>query len=282
MKLPTEFSALDEIRKRMEAPLSSWTPKRQRAPKTAPQYIPLTPGNFNKIRPDSEGILVDDKEIPVLIYIKDTRKDYHTLKNNPQDSPRFHIAECYTIKQMRMYGRIDRYVKTYETHGDFSVEATDHDEPFETKLYVCKNCLNSLNLRGRYGEWPEFSIEDLLRDYKPRFSPPPQYTDVTAPPGGYPKSWTDIATAYKNSKGWKCEKCRVDLNKHKGLLHAHHISGVTSDSNPANLQALCVECHNEQPQHGHFPPSKGERDTLAELRAAQGLPAGHRKSMGAV
>ena len=270
MKLPTKFPALDNMRKKMGAPLSSWTLKHQPTTTTKPP-IPVTSEDF-PIRPlYPDEILVDNKGHPFLTYIKDARVDYQTLLNNPQESPRFHIAECDTIKRMRIDKRFGRYVKTYETKGDFWVEATDRDEPFETKLYVCKNCLNNLNIFGRYGEWPEFSIADLLRDYKPVFSPPPQYTDVTAPPGGYPKNWSSISTLYKNSKGWKCEKCQVDLNRYRSLLECHHISGVTPDNEPGNLQALCIECHSRQPQHAQVRVGGEQRKILSRLRAEQGI-----------
>ena len=172
------------------------------------------------------------------------------------------------------------------TDGKFKVDGIDPNgkvvPDIDAKLYVCKHCLNALELKQDIDNWPEFSIVGFFRDNETFFHNLPRHSDITYPLSDYPKGWDQIKRTLKERQKWTCEECKVYLGKtkqHQSLLHCHHKNRVKRDIRPENLQALCVECHNEQPQHGRHPPSKGECDTLAELRAAQGLPAGQRKSI---
>lgn len=61
------------------------------------------------------------------------------------------------------------------------------------------------------------------------------------------------------------------MRSHRALLHVHHISGVKSDNRPSNLKALCIDCHSKQPKHEHMALSHSERQTINDLRKAQGL-----------
>lgn len=278
MKLPAEFPALDKVRQKMGAPLSpwtlSWTPKP--APTVEPEPIEGE-APLDDIRPIGDIGPLTHGGRQVLLYIKATHLGRQTLLHDPSNSRRFHIAECRTLEAMRRNNRFARYVYTNETHGLFSVEATDPYtgavEPIEAELYVCKNCLDTLHLGNERADWPEFSIADFFRDNETFFHFLPRHNDITSPTGGYPRNWNHICKLYKERQRWTCEGCRVNLadTQYRSLLHCHHRNGVTSDNRPENLQALCVECHNEQPQHGRFPPSGEERATLARLRAAQGI-----------
>jgi 5-methylcytosine-specific restriction endonuclease McrA len=67
----------------------------------------------------------------------------------------------------------------------------------------------------------------------------------------YPPNWNEIATAVKESAGWKCDlcgkQCRIGrlgkLETHKLTLTVAHINHVESDCRPENLAALCAPCH---------------------------------------
>ena len=271
MKVLAEFPALDILREKMGAPLTSWTPQQQEMTKWKPIEKRLTPGNVRKCEPLGPGLPLCYEGHHILLYIKEARRDKETLLYDKQSSPRFHIAECETIEQMRREGRFERYVMTNETSGHFNVEAVDATETFDTELHVCKNCLKALNLTREHSSWPDFSIIDFFRDYETFFSSLPQHTNITAPPGGYTENWRSASTRYKSGKNWTCEDCGVNLSEHKTLLQCHHKNGVTSNNRPENLQALCIECHKRQPRHGHIPVSEQERAVLARLRAEQGI-----------
>jgi hypothetical protein len=95
--------------------------------------------------------------------------------------------------------------------------------------------------------------------------------------GGYETAWKDISRKYRQSVGWICEKCRVNCAGETRLLHTHHMNGIKMDNRFANLQALCVDCHSNEPGEGHsWMREKAKEDgrlaAVAELRRRQGLP----------
>ena len=271
MKLRADTGSLDMVRQRMGAPLSTWTQKSMRRPKYERIEIEMS---FVEIQPIAPGgpLVYEGKQ--VLLYIKHTGLERETLLNDPVNSRRFHIGECETLEQMRRDNRFGRYVATNDTSGMFNVEATDPDtkevEALQAELYVCKNCLKALDLKVERSNWPQFSISEFFREYETFFTSLPQHTEITAPKGGYPRNWGRIASSYKEQCRWICEQCGVDLSgeQYRSLLHCHHRDGVVSNNNADNLQALCVECHNEQPGHGLYPPGKKERAILAKLRVS--------------
>ena len=272
MRLSVEFQTLDQARRRMGASLSSWKKGTGLEKKWESFTVEVTSGEVRSIAPG--GPLVHQGQ-QALLYIKDTRLKLQTLLYDPENSRRFHIAECETLKKMRRDNRFPRYVYTNWSDGVFDVEATDWNtgkvEAVEAKLYVCKNCLDALGLTRERANWPEFSIPDFFRDYETFFFSLPQHTNITAPRGGYLGNWSSITRLYKEGQSWICEECGVNLarEEHQHLLHSHHRNGVTSDSSPKNLQALCVECHDKRPGHGRHPPDKEKLILLSRLRAAQ-------------
>lgn len=195
----------------------------------------------------------------IILYIKSTKNDRETLLCHPENAVRFHVADCSKLDQMRAENRFERYVATRDTSGSFLVNAWDWkmrtSEEVRARLRVCKLCLEHLDYKGykdkkkRYKIWSEFSIEEFLSSYTPEFREKPRYTDETAPPPGYTEDWESVSRTRRDSVGWRCEACGVDLSAHKDLLHTHHRNGVTADNSPDNLQVLCAICHSKQPGH---------------------------------
>jgi 5-methylcytosine-specific restriction endonuclease McrA len=63
----------------------------------------------------------------------------------------------------------------------------------------------------------------------------------------------------KESRGWQCERCKINLAAHKEFLHTHHRNGVKGYNSIENFVNLCVRCHAKEPSHGHlrFNPDYG-------------------------
>jgi hypothetical protein len=216
---------------------------------------------------------------PVVLYIKSPRKDADFLRTVPSPGPRFHIAECATLNDMRGKNRFERYVVTDNRSGIFKVHPydsaiqSDLDE-IEVKLSVCRNCLKKLNHhsyneasaaeRNRIVE--SFDLDAHLTRHAPQFHSHPTKTDLTASKQGYGDKWKSASDAYRAHKEWRCEACGVDLSSHRHLLHCHHQNGNTSDNAWSNLRALCVVCHAEQPQHGWMRVDDEARRTIRALR----------------
>jgi len=285
MKLRNDFSYIDELMRRMGATTSSWSVgarplnprERLQVRLEAGIEIPLA-----EVKPEHGGLLTYAGE-QVLLYIKDTRKSRYMLLHEPENAPRFHVADCQTLQWMRAEGRYERYVVTNRTTGVFLVESLDPytrvTEELDAKLHVCKNCLamlnyelyNDLGKRAKDSIWKCFSLEQFFGSYATFFQAKPRHSDETAPRGGYAPDFARVSMNIRAKRNWTCDICRVKLDRDRGLLHCHHKNGVLSDNSPRNLQALCILCHSEQPSHQHMRVSTKAQMRIHNLRREQGI-----------
>lgn len=283
MKLENTFNELERLVARMGATPSSWKPGFDSLEPIERIRRELAEGKeitLEAVRSAHGGLLTHEGE-QVLLYIKDTRKDRDTLLYDLENAPKFHIAECRTLDRMRREGRFERYVVTNETSGEFAVEATDYHtrevEDITAALYVCKNCLSTLDWKlynGRsLGEKnkirDDFSLDDFFAEFATFFQSKPRHTDKSAPRGGYAKDWSQRSETFREQRHWRCDLCGVDLNENHSLLHCHHENGVVSDNKPDNIKVLCIVCHWEQPAHGHLKPKLKHRLLIERLRRQQ-------------
>ena len=83
----------------------------------------------------ADGTLVY-KNTRVLLYIRDK-----SSISSEMEYPRFHISNCSTLRQMRSYGRWQKYVVATSTNGIFKVNFFKGYAPRTewVKLRVCKN-----------------------------------------------------------------------------------------------------------------------------------------------
>lgn len=238
------------------------------------------------------GRLLTYKGEQILLYIKDTRSSLWTLRNEPENSRRFHVADCRTLERMRNERRFERFVATNRTDGLFLADWLDPDSgargQAEAALKVCKDCLSVLNWRGyeRPGDrlarsdgtlqgksdiWSEFSILEFLMEYSTFFRNKPSRRDTAAALNLYVSDWPSISERVRRAAKWRCEKCKVDLSQYPGMLHCHHENGVVTDNSDANLRVLCALDHAEQPGHQHMKVSETVRRKIKELRVRQGI-----------
>jgi len=285
MKLDFGFPALDALVHKMGATPSAWQAHKPALDPRSEILIELEKGKEIELSEvlSSFGGLLTHKGEQVMLYIKNTRKDRYALEHALDDAPKFHIAECAALAEMRRRGRFERYVATNNHSGLFDVVSWDKSsrrtEDMQARLYVCKKCLETLNWnefsRARGGQRNQirdsFSIEDFFMEFSTFFHSKPRYTDKNAPKDGYAPDWISTSRRYREKMKWVCEKCHIDLSGQKRLLHCHHKNGVTSDNSNNNLLALCVLCHANQPSHGHMKASSSARLTIERLRREQGL-----------
>ena len=280
MKLQVDLTSLDRVMQRMGAKRSNWTIAGGSLPEREKLFQELVAGIEVSLEEIGERhSLLEYKGEQVLLYIKDTRSSRDTLLNRPEESRRFHFAECSTLDSMRQAKRFDKYHVANRVDGKFLCAWIDADTgetgEVEAALKVCKNCLRLIEWEG-YGVtgsksaiWEGFDIANFIRSYQTFFYNKPdrdQYANVAST---YVSEWPKISKSYRERRGWKCEECNVDLRSHRRLLHSHHINGVLSDNTDRNLQALCVLCHSNQPQHGHLRCTNDEKITIEQLRRAQ-------------
>lgn len=265
MKLDIDFSALETLVKNMGATFIPLPP---------PQPLPDEPteNDWDKIKRilEESGIVIriEDIEISedgftqyqgeqILLHIKEFNLFYN---GRPASLPKFHFYQCTTLESMRNQGRFKRYVATQRKNGYFLIDKmndgnTEHD--VETKLDVCRNCLNKYNQHSQKRYTVEnFDIAEFFEHFgDSRFAETPTHTDENAPVSGYSDDWNEISKRLREQFSYVCQQCGIDLSSHKNLVQTHHANGVKSDNSSSNLKVLCIECHSDQPSHGHMKSS---------------------------
>jgi hypothetical protein len=272
MKLPDffKFAPLNELKRRMGLAADTFgTFAGDRERLTAGEQALLESGEGIEVSFDQLRVLPDNtlayKNSRVLLYIRDVhvyggrkRKDWY---------PRYHLSHCTTLKEMTAEGRFARYVIAAETEGEFvlnMISGGAKPRSERHRLPVCQNCLDGLafggfslrhdrHTRAEYVRLftPASFFKKYPRSLHPRM---PRYTSVTAPLNNYTGDFNEISRRVRARAGWRCECCGRGLadERLRRYLHVHHQNGDRGDNTPANLQALCIICHADQPRHGHL------------------------------
>jgi len=277
------FPELEKLVRKMKAPISDWAigtgAERSRVFAELGKGVEIS--NLEKVKAGPGGLLMY-KDVQAILYIKDTQAPEWRLQHRPEDSRRYHLAECRTIRQSRRNKRFERYVLTNRSDGKFLADAynpvTGRKNTIEAELKVCKNCLGHINYNGyrrsddreKNKIWREFDLAYFLREYSTFFCAHPSRRDRTAPLDIYPKDWHRISKKQKLAVNYTCDICGVCLNSHQRLIHTHHISGVKTNNFRSNLQVLCVECHSRQPQH-NIKVTLSEKNIIQEEKIKQGF-----------
>lgn len=289
MNLSCDFSVIETLMIKMGANIVSW--KAAMNPLDGLEEIDIIlrgPGlelsSLDDLEVDGRGLLSIQGR-PVILYIKDSRKPKDVLLNSPEESVRFHVAECNTLERMKREKRFERYVLTNNTSGIFKVDFDDWETgemgTVEAKLHVCKNCLRRLNYKNykRVNKkqqkeiWLPFDIEEFFKEFHPRFTQLPSRTENMDGRSDYPENWNEITNRIRSLHNWVCAQCGVDLSlpEDRKYLQTHHINGVRSDNSTSNLKPLCLLCHKSQPQHQHLRISPSGNLLILKKRLEQGI-----------
>ena len=211
----------------------------------------------------------------VLVYIRDQRTDIRRGRKGGEY--KYHVANCRTLREAFAGRRENRYVVSRRTDGIFLINLLSGNAVVEQNIYrqmhICKNCLQELEYGGYISHrgakedriYRGFQLEDFFRKYGGTpVTRVPRHTDGTAPLNVYADDFSKRADAYKEWRHWRCEKCGIDLAETHHLLHAHHRDGDKSNNDSSNLQALCVACHSDQPDHSQLKYSPDYRELLVQ------------------
>jgi len=282
MKLPNfyEFEPLNSLKEKMGIPRNIYgnlTVSIAASRLTELELEKLTSANGLDISADDLTILSDGtlayKNSRVILYIRDV-----AVYGKQEIQPRFHLANCSTLQQMRERNRFDRYVVSTRTDGRFNINII-RSEIIRAELYdlsVCQNCLNLLSFDGFRMNWAQSKRINFVKSFKialffdkyPRslHSQKPTYNSDNAPLNTYSIDFNEISQKIKNDSGWRCQECGIDLSEKtsKKWLHVHHKNGLKYDNSRDNLEALCIKCHAKKPNHGHIESESDYNDFMTK------------------
>lgn len=281
MKLPDffEFKPLNSIKTKMGIPQNVYgnlTVSIDPARLTRLELEKLTSQDGLDISPDELTTLPDGtlayKDSRVILYIRDI-----TIMSGRETQPRFHLANCRTLRQMRENNRFERYVVKAEMSKNFNLNIIrdKNIQPQLCQLDVCQNCLDMLAFDGFKMAWrqekrhravSQFEVNHFFEKY-PRslHATQPKNTNITAPLNTYADSFKKTSLDLRNKLGWVCQHCKTDFSapSERKWLHVHHKNGLKHDNNRNNLAVLCISCHAEQPFHGHMKNSPNYKEFIA-------------------
>ncbi len=283
MRLPNfyEFEPLNSAKERMGIPRNvygSLTVPIAVGRLTELELEKLTSPNGLDISGDELTILPDGtlayKNSRVILYIRDIT----VYKKDEEIRPRFHLANCATLQQMREYNRFDRYVVSVSTNGWFDINVIDSGitRKMTCELYVCQNCLNLLNFDGFMMKWSQSERLSFVRHFKiDRFFEKylcslhhqiPKYNSDNAPLDIYSDDFEEISQRVRSDCRWCCQRCGVNLSEpaNRKWLHVHHKNGLKHDNARDNLEAICIGCHAEEPNHRHIRNSRDYNEFFRE------------------
>lgn len=275
MKITGYFSELDQLGKRMLPEGADFT-----LPEVIPDFEPLDFDLVGGIRIeiselDSGKGLISFKGRQVLLYIRDHSRMFDSTLSDPVNGNKYHIAWCKVLHGMREEGRFVRYHATNRLDGLFEID-DGLGRSQDTKLNVCKICLEHLNYQGssdrgvRKKVFRNFILKEFFAHYSTCFIHMPKgfFTNNNS---GYTEDWADISRKIRTKENYKCGDCGVDMSSHKNLCDVHHRDGVKYNNLSNNLEVVCRDCHRKKPKHGGMFLSSPDMKKIQSCRLQQKL-----------
>ena len=301
------FSALDNLIAKMGATETEWISEpvlsnKEKQLINSADGLDLDLSKLEQFINENGVVMIEGR--PAVLWIKYTENSVKDLQNDPlmENIKRFHIfADCTTMKRMKNSGKYDKYAVGYRQDGKFNVYGTQRSwKSFgriqqiplkEIELGICMHCLDKAKdeyyrqVKRKYSKIPddirrklckEFSIKDYFdANPQPAFTKP-KFSDDTMPDvtDFYGPEFKQNARITKERNKWCCEDCGLDCSKlkHRRFLHAHHKSSNKADNDLSNLQALCIQCHQDRHRkefkHKNFPR---DAEQCKKLQIEQGI-----------
>ena len=184
----------------------------------------------------------------VLLYIREQGGRIDEIREKPFIGPKYHVANCSTLRSMRERNRFERYVVTNDVSGSFRLveSETRSSREVRAKLNVCKNCLTFLNYQGyrtdgenKRSIFEAFRLPTFFATYSTLFEFLPAGVDMVK--SGDPRAWAHRANVAFGAIE-DCYSCGVRLPNDTGLIGVPRGTGDTHD------RVICVDCRRKPPR----------------------------------
>jgi hypothetical protein len=281
MKLNINLDLLDSAIIKMGAEPIAFTPKETKI-EEIDKILGSTSGqklNINDIEVNLDGGgIFEYQGRQVLLFIPNQFNSLDDILHNSMKGNRFHVADCITLQKMKQNNKYNKYSVTNNLSGKFTIFNRDNESStVESKLHVCKNCLEKLNYKNYKNEkynqqqiFENFDIGEFFEKYSILFEYLPNVDiEEQTKTSKYTKDWDEVSKKYRTSKNYICETCDTSFIKYKYLLHTHHINGIKNNNSQNNLKAVCIDCHRKEPNHKHVYLSYEQLQQIHILRKEQ-------------
>lgn len=242
-----------------ELPLVLPEPERKR--------VSVTIGIDELESPINRGGLLCYDGSQVLLYIREQGARVDMIADKPAVGPKYHVAECSTLREMRARNRFGRYVATNDLSGRFEITGigVSGARKVDVPLNICKNCLRHLNYQDycggpgkRRSVFDGFSLPTFFATYSTIFSSLPAGAELIRP--GRP---ANAVGELARIGALTCAECEVRLPVQLEL-----IASVPVDSSNAE-RPLCIDCRRKPP--GREPIHVGPEDMKTIVRERRRL-----------
>lgn len=167
---------------------------------------------------------------------------------------RVHFTYCEKVKEIK-HGKL---FCTTQTDGKFEIDLEDESGQIEKtvglELEPCRFCIGEYFGLHKWSDKEEkeriaknFSYENISREIGLTLNGAVWYSRLYHYTG---KTWKERSDEIREKANWTCQECNLHLGfEYKVFLHAHHLIGDRNFNHPANLLAICIKCHAEEPGH---------------------------------
>jgi hypothetical protein len=189
--------------------------------------------NPSKIEIDENGFAIykNGEERLLLFYYKP-----HLVKTKfgSYVLPKYHVIECETRQE---YGGF-----VFANRMPVEIASRETRKTTLEELELCKNCSKQI-FKSWWGSKKPW-YESVLKYISENNHISSFFTSGELK--GYHVMWRQISEAYRESVGYKCESCNIDLSnkEERKYLHTHHIDEDKTNNTKENFQALCLLCHS--------------------------------------
>ena len=176
---------------------------------------------------------------------------YITYNGARENFPKFHLLKCQKIQEFIEAGMFRQRYEWSNSDVNDLIDVQTQIEYKDIKLNVCSFCRS--NYLGQVADTKDF-FDSLDKKQL-------EEENVKVDIFGYVPERQKISRAYRQRKGYVCERCSVKplSSLHKHWWHTHHVDGIKTNNNIENLKCYCIDCHSQVDERHRQNFSSGSR-----------------------